>query len=63
MCAYQGVRNISFSKNFVNVLDEWSPKVISELIKNISLNVKLICIYFRVKNLENIKFTNVAKII
>ena len=23
-CAYQGVRNISFSENFPNVLNEWS---------------------------------------
>ena len=23
-CAYQGIRNVSFSKNFENVLNEWS---------------------------------------
>ena len=23
-CAYQGVRNVSFSENFANVIDEWS---------------------------------------
>ena len=29
-CAYQGVRNISFSKNFTCVLNEWSYKSITE---------------------------------
>ena len=24
-CAYQGVRNVSFSENFTNILNEWSP--------------------------------------
>ena len=24
-CAYQGVRNVSFSENFANVTNEWSP--------------------------------------
>ena len=24
-CAYQGVRNVSFSENFANVMNEWSP--------------------------------------
>ena len=26
MCAYQGVRNVSFSENFASVLNEWSLK-------------------------------------
>ena len=30
-CAYQGVRNVSFSKNFVYVLNEWS---LLEIIQN-----------------------------
>ena len=24
-CASQGVRNVSFSENFANILNEWSP--------------------------------------
>ena len=26
LCAYQGVRNVSFSENFANVINEWSLK-------------------------------------
>ena len=28
--AYQGVRNVSFSENFVNVLNEWSHTAIKD---------------------------------
>ena len=31
-CAYQGVRNVSFSKNFANVLNEW-PKLLEAIVK------------------------------
>ena len=27
-CAYQGVRNVSFSENFANVLNEWSLSIV-----------------------------------
>ena len=29
MCAYQGVRNITFSENFAWVLNEWPPRKIN----------------------------------
>ena len=25
LCAYQGVRNVSFSENFAHIMNEWTP--------------------------------------
>ena len=36
-CAHQGVRNVSFSENFMWLLNEWFPKYDDELIELISI--------------------------
>ena len=36
-CTYQSVRNISFSENFANVLDEWPLTGIIEELRNVKI--------------------------
>ena len=43
-CAYQGVRNVIFSENFTNVLNEWSLyKMYQIQFTQIMLNLSKLC--------------------
>ena len=48
--AYQGVRNVSFSENFANVLNEWSQQeILGQIKRNLRKSILSANIIFRTK--------------